>query len=201
MSPHAPGPAHLPDAPASDLEKAPAGYTITTLGPEHVPALHALETVLFPLDAWPEQMFREELAHPEWRRYWGVRTATGELVGYCGAQYSPRLADVQTIGVLAAHEGHGLGSFLLRLMVERASAWGATDLLLEVRQDNPRAQALYVRHGFETIHTRKGYYNDGTDALIMQRALGGSDSGRGDVHGDVQGNGHSGPVPAEGGQA
>lgn len=168
---HRGGPSALPDAAASDLEAVPAGYTITALGPEHVPTVHALETVLFPLDAWPEAMFRDELAHPEWRRYWGVRTSDGELVGYCGAQYMPRLADVQTIGILPAHEGRGLGSFLLRLMVERAAAWGATDLLLEVRQDNPRARALYLRHGFKIIHTRKGYYNDGTDALIMQKSL------------------------------
>lgn len=161
----------LPDASAEDLAAVPTGYRIVGLGPGNVPELHALETVLFPADAWPEQMFREELAHPEWRRYWGVRTDAGELIGYCGAQYSPRLADVQTIGVLPGHEGHGLGTFLLRLMLSRAQAWGATDLMLEVRSDNPRAQALYTRHGFETIHVRRGYYADGTDALIMRCPL------------------------------
>jgi ribosomal-protein-alanine N-acetyltransferase len=45
------------------------------------------------------------------------------------------------------------------------------EVLLEVRADNPRAQALYVRFGFEQIHVRRRYYRDGTDALIMRLTL------------------------------
>ncbi|HKS02457.1 MAG TPA: hypothetical protein VJS86_12345, partial [Arthrobacter sp.] len=37
--------------------------------------------------------------------------------------------------------------------------------------DNPRAQQLYVRFGFEQIHVRKRYYRDGVDALIMRLQL------------------------------
>jgi ribosomal-protein-alanine N-acetyltransferase len=44
-------------------------------------------------------------------------------------------------------------------------------VLLEVRADNPRAQALYRRFGFVHIHTRRRYYRDGVDALIMQLPL------------------------------
>lgn len=166
----------LPDAGAEVLAGIPDGYRVVPLGPDDVPRLAALERRLFPADAWPAEMFAEELAHPEWRRYWGIQTPDGELIGYAGAQYSPRLADVQTIGVLPEHEGHGLGTFLLRLMIERAAAWGATDLMLEVRVDNPRAIGLYTHRGFETIHTRRGYYLDGTDALIMRRAVGPADT-------------------------
>jgi ribosomal-protein-alanine N-acetyltransferase len=48
---------------------------------------------------------------------------------------------------------------------------GAADILLEVRADNPRAQQLYIRFGFEQIHVRKRYYRDGVDALIMRLQL------------------------------
>lgn len=161
----------LPDADAATLATVPAGYRVVALGPTDVDTLSELETRLFPADAWPTEMFRDELAHPEWRRYWGLTTQDGELIGYAGAQYSPRLADVQTIAMLPQHEGHGLGTFLLRLMIERATAWGATDLMLEVRVDNPRAIALYERHGFRRIHVRPGYYQDGTDAAIMSKEL------------------------------
>jgi [ribosomal protein S18]-alanine N-acetyltransferase len=65
---------------------------------------------------------------------------------------------------------------MLQWMVAEASRRGARDVLLEVRADNPRAQQLYVRHGFEHIHTRAGYYPGGyglppVDALIMRRRL------------------------------
>jgi ribosomal-protein-alanine N-acetyltransferase len=47
----------------------------------------------------------------------------------------------------------------------------AQDVLLEVRADNPRAQQLYRRFGFEQIHVRPRYYRDGVDALIMRLQL------------------------------
>jgi ribosomal-protein-alanine N-acetyltransferase len=40
-----------------------------------------------------------------------------------------------------------------------------------VRADNPRAQRLYLRFGFEQIHVRPRYYRDGVDALIMRLQL------------------------------
>ena len=73
------------------------------------------------------------------------------------------LADVQTIAVIPEYEGRGIGTHLLRTMVARAIDQSATDLLLEVRADNPRAQGLYERHGFEVIHRRPRYYRDGVD--------------------------------------
>ncbi|MGO1319952.1 MAG: GNAT family N-acetyltransferase [Galactobacter sp.] len=163
--------APLPDAPAHLLSSVPEGYAIRSLDASDVEALVDLDVRLFHTDAWPESMFRDELAHPEWRRYWGVcaTDAPADIVGYLGLQYSPRIADIQTIGVLAGHRRKGLAGFLMRLAAERAAAWGAESMMLEVRVDNTGAIGLYEGHGFRIIHTRPGYYADGTDALIMMR--------------------------------
>ena len=42
-----------------------------------IPAVEALERRLFPVDAWPLQMFFDELAQPETRRYLVARTLPG----------------------------------------------------------------------------------------------------------------------------
>lgn len=187
------GGGRLAPATAAELAAVPAGYAVREMTQADIEAVHALETVLFPEDAWPLRMFEDELAHPEWRTYWVVEAGAGagaggegvggvgrgEIVAYAGAQYSPRLADVQTIAVVPHHEGRGLGGFLMGLMESRARAWGATDLLLEVRVDNERAQRLYRRRGFEALNTRRGYYQDGADALIMRRAVNGDDNDEG----------------------
>lgn len=172
MSEHA-----LPEAPADVLAGVPCGYAVRQMTLADVQEIHALERSLFPADAWPERMFVEELSHPEWRRYWVLTRAEGAegeaapALGYAGVQYTPRLADVQTIAVVPEHEGRGLGGFLLELMAERAAAWGASEILLEVRVDNARARGLYAARGYEEIHVRRGYYQDGTDAVIMRRPL------------------------------
>lgn len=141
-----------------------------------VQAMHRMETTLFPADAWHIDMFLAELTHPT-RTYYmlelpGENPESGEgdwrAIGYCGTMVVADTADVQTIGVLPEYEGHGFGRAMLEQMHERARELGAERILLEVRADNPRAQRLYERNGYRAIHTRRGYYDDGTDAIIME---------------------------------
>jgi ribosomal-protein-alanine N-acetyltransferase len=140
-----------------------------------LPAVHALERRLFPVDAWPLQMFVDELAQPETRSYL-VAEAGGAIVGYAGLMCIEPIADVQTIAVVPEQEGRGIGSALLTELIRESRRRHAADVLLEVRADNPRAQQLYRRFGFEQIHTRPRYYRDGVDALIMRLQLHTTDS-------------------------
>lgn len=153
---------------------------IRTMGPADVPAVMALEGRLFPHDAWPEQFFYAELSHTESavgperanRSYWIVEDSAGRtVVGYAGMMCVLPLADVQTIAVAPEVQGQGLGSRLLQLIEDESLRRGAEDLLLEVRWDNPGAQRLYRRSGFEQIHQRRRYYPDGADAIIMRKHL------------------------------
>jgi len=147
-----------------------ADVTVRDMTLDDVPAVGALEHKLFPIDAWPVQMFLDELSQPETRRYLVAETSGG-IVGYAGLMCIEPIADVQTIAVVPEHEGRGIGSTLLTQLIEEARHRGAADVLLEVRADNPRAQQLYLRFGFEQIHVRPRYYRDGVDALIMRLQL------------------------------
>ncbi|WP_415856683.1 ribosomal protein S18-alanine N-acetyltransferase [Sinomonas sp. G460-2] len=163
----------------------PDGVTLRDMTEADVPAVHELEKALFPFDAWPERMFRDELAQPSTRRYYVAEEAAPggarRIVAYAGVMCVPPIADVQTIAVVPEREGRGIGSAVLTELIAEARRRGARDVLLEVRADNPRAQALYRRFGFAQIHTRRRYYRDGVDALIMQLPLEASPSGEGGV--------------------
>ncbi|MER7173727.1 ribosomal protein S18-alanine N-acetyltransferase [Streptomyces mesophilus] len=135
-----------------------------------------LEKELFPDDAWSRGMFWSELAHARGtgasRRYVTAveSSAEGErIVGYAGLAAVGGLGDVQTIAVARDHQGTGLGSALLTDLLRHATAFECTEVLLEVRVDNARAQKLYERFGFEPIGFRRGYYQPGNvDALVMR---------------------------------
>ena len=148
------------------------GITIRDMTLEDVPAVGLLEHQLFPVDAWPLQMFLDELSQPETRRYLVAEAGDG-IVGYAGLMCIEPIADVQTIAVVPDYEGRGIGTTLLTQLIDEARHRGAADVLLEVRADNPRAQQLYRRFGFEQIHIRRRYYRDGVDALIMRLQLAG----------------------------
>jgi [ribosomal protein S18]-alanine N-acetyltransferase len=148
----------------------PGGAMLREMDAADIPAVHELERRLFPVDAWPLQMFVDELAQRETRRYL-VAELAGEIVGYAGLMCIEPIADVQTIAVVPEQEGKGLGSALLTELITESRRRHAKDVLLEVRADNPRAQQLYRRFGFEQIHVRPRYYRDGVDALIMRLRL------------------------------
>lgn len=145
------------------------GYTLRELTLADIEAVHTLELALFPADAWPLEMFLAEVAH-ETRGYI-VAESAGAVIAYAGVMSIGDTADVQTIAVAPEHEGRGLGRAMLTWMGEEARARGAEKILLEVRADNPRAQELYLKNGYQHIHTRPRYYNDGVDALIMLKEL------------------------------
>jgi ribosomal-protein-alanine N-acetyltransferase len=150
--------------------RLPGGVTLRDMEPGDIPAVHALERRLFPVDAWPLQMFHDELAQADTRRYL-VAEVHGGIVGYAGLMCIEPISDVQTIAVVPEQEGKGIGSALLTELIAESRRRHAQDVLLEVRADNPRAQQLYRRFGFEQIHVRPRYYRDGVDALIMRLQL------------------------------
>ena len=138
-----------------------------------MPAIMALEQELFPEDAWTPQMFAAELAQPASRRLYLVAEEGDALIGYAGMMFTggPE-ADVVTLAVDRSLLGPGIGTALLSALVAEAARRGCTEVLLEVREDNPRARQLYLRHGFAEIGIRRGYYQpSGVDAVVMRKVL------------------------------
>jgi ribosomal-protein-alanine N-acetyltransferase len=138
-----------------------------------MPGIMALEQELFPEDAWTKEMFAGEFAQPASRRLYLVAEEGNTLIGYGGMMFTggPQ-ADVVTLAVDPAHWGRGAGTALLRALIDAADVRGCAEVLLEVREDNPRARRLYQRNGFTEVGIRRGYYQpSGVDAVVMQKVL------------------------------
>ena len=99
--------------------QAPGGVILRDMTPADIPAVHELELRLFPVDAWPLQMFAAELAQAQTRRYL-VAERAGRIVGYAGLMCIQPIADVQTIAVVPEQEGRGIGSALLTELIRKA---------------------------------------------------------------------------------
>ena len=67
---------------------------------------------------------------------------------YFSLEYGGRTAFVDELFLRPEHRGAGLGSRVLRQVVEAARDLGLTALQLEAERTNPRAAALYSRLGF-----------------------------------------------------
>ena len=137
--------------------------------------LDRLERQLFDAAAWSRPSFAEELEGPG-RWYLGAeRAADGALVGYAGLWFDGYDAQVMTVAVDGAHQGHGLGRRPLTDLLAHAREVGAAQVLLEVRVDNAPAIHLYESVGFQMLGRRRGYYQPGNiDAWTMRLPLEGA---------------------------
>jgi ribosomal-protein-alanine acetyltransferase len=163
----APDPAPVPTAPPV-LRRA-------TL--DDLDAIMRLETSTFTSDAWSRGTMRAELGSRH-GYYLVAEPAPGHpdaaIAGYAGllAPLASGQADIQTLAVAPDARRRGLGRALMVALLAEARERRATEVFLEVRADNPSAQALYVSLGFEQIAVRPNYYQpDGVDAHIMKAVL------------------------------
>jgi ribosomal protein S18 acetylase RimI-like enzyme len=75
------------------------------------------------------------------------------------------------IGVEPAARGAGVGSKLLEAIFERARALGLSRTALHVSIDNPRAEALYARHGFQAMGVVGDRAISDKEGIPMQRVM------------------------------
>ncbi len=132
----------------------------------------ALELDLFGEEAWSRQMLVGELGQQPASRYYLVAEQDGGIVAYAGLLAAGNQGDVLTIAVATARWGQGIGSALLERLLAEARRRGCTEVFLEVRADNERAQRLYRWRGFTDVGIRRAYYQpSGTDAIVMRLDL------------------------------
>lgn len=146
--------------------------TLRTATGDDLGAIMTLERASFPTDAWSESLMAAELASPHGRYL--VDVEAGRVVGYGGvrAVRGGADADIQTIAIAEAARGAGRGRALLRALLGEARECGAREMFLEVRADNPVAEALYASEGFVEIARRPRYYQpDDIDAVVMKLDL------------------------------
>jgi len=138
-----------------------------------ISAVLRLERTLFGDEAWSRVMLAGELAQQPQSRYYLVAEEDGVIAGYGGLLAAGAQGDVLTLAVAGHRWGQGTGSALLDALLTEAARRGCSEVFLEVRTDNARAQRLYRRYGFIQIGIRRGYYQpSGTDALVMRKDLG-----------------------------
>jgi ribosomal-protein-alanine N-acetyltransferase len=101
------------------------------------------------------------------------------MAGFIMSRIAADEAEILSVAVGHAWQGHGLGHKLLTLHLRRLAGLGTRTVFLEVGEDNAAATKLYARNGFEEISRRANYYGGGsgrdsgnpTTALVLRRDL------------------------------
>ena len=95
-----------------------------------------------------------------------------KIVGFVIFNVSDRFSEIYNIAVNRSHARSGVGSDLMRTVIDNARQGGAHRLSLEVRKSNQSAISFYLRFGFCLSGERYSYYsNPVEDAFLMEKDL------------------------------
>ncbi|NMM43428.1 GNAT family N-acetyltransferase [Rhodospirillaceae bacterium KN72] len=138
---------------------------------DDVDTLVGIENACFETDRISRRSFRHLLA----KGHQATRVLTdpqGRIVGYAMVLFhrGTSLARLYSLAVDPDRRGQGYARALLQAAEDAARAEAAF-LRLEVRSDNDGAIDLYKRAGYQPFGKIPGYYEDGGDALRMEKVL------------------------------
>ena len=115
---------------------------------------------------WSKEQLDWELnSQPAAENY--VMIAKGNMIGYLFSHIIDDDVQILNIAIDIPFQNEGYGEQLLSYFLDQFNT--DSSIHLEVRKSNFPAINLYLKFGFHEIGTRKGYYADGEDAIIMQR--------------------------------
>ena len=116
---------------------------------------------------WAKSSFYDEMSN-NLAKYYCAKTSDGELVGYAGTWHIIDEGHLTTIAVKKEFLRNHIGEAIMQRIIEDCYKDKVKYLTLEVRVSNIPAIKLYEKYGFQSLGTRKGYYQDNNeDALIM----------------------------------
>jgi len=93
------------------------------------------------------------------------------LIGICVLQFVLDEAHINYFVINNKYRKQGFGSYFMSYLIKKCKKLNIYKLLLEVSQNNIKAEKFYNRFDFYTVGTRKNYYKDGSNALLKEKKL------------------------------
>ncbi len=118
---------------------------------------------------WTKSQWERELTDPKRICLGALELGTKKLLGLCSAWLVIDELHITFIAVLPTHQRKGLGKFLFSDLIKRSKSFQSNHIYLEVKDNNEPAKAFYKSMGFKTVGNRSNFYQDGSDALLLNK--------------------------------
>lgn len=119
-------------------------------------------------DFWNYSIFKSELESDS--SHYLVVKDNSKIIGFAGIKVTVPDCDIMNIVVKKDFRNQGIGSLLLKELINLSKSLNVKNLFLEVNERNTPAILLYNKFGFKKISTRKNYYKD-NNAIVMKLDL------------------------------
>lgn len=138
---------------------------------DDIAVLLAIEEASFSSDRLSRRSFRHLLT--QGNSVTLIGEVDGTVCGYLTLLFRANvsLARVYSIATAPGWHGRGLASALLRAAEQLALARQCVAMRLEIRKDNAPSRQLFLRHGYSVFGEHEHYYDDGMDAMRLEKSL------------------------------
>jgi ribosomal-protein-alanine N-acetyltransferase len=124
-----------------------------------------LENAIF-ASPWRRSFFKSDINRPQGLCI--VAEKDGHVVGYAVA-WGTEEVHLANLAVDPDLRRQGIATQLVNEVLDCARRNRAGSVYLEVRLSNTVARRFYAGHGFVPTYLRRGYYENGEDAVVMER--------------------------------
>ncbi len=91
----------------------------------------------------------------------------GQVCGFLCVRIVAGEWEIENVVVGQNMRRQGIGTLLMQSVIKKWQEAAGTALLLEVRESNIAARALYERHGLREVGRRSAYYRDPSETAIL----------------------------------
>jgi ribosomal-protein-alanine N-acetyltransferase len=116
---------------------------------------------------WPESFYAELFEKGAAERISLVVEEEGELRGFLVARVIGDECELENVVVAESSQRRGLGSKLIRTLIDEVGDRKVARIFLEVRESNLAARALYLKCGFAISGRRASYYADPREDAVL----------------------------------
>ena len=118
-----------------------------------------------------EKTLYNEIMYNKLSKYF-IALDEDKRAGYVGSWLTIPNAEILNLFVSEPYRGKGIGKALMNQVITTCQDEKIENITLEVRISNKYAIRMYQELGFQQVTTRKNYYENGEDALLMMLDLG-----------------------------
>ena len=133
-----------------------------------VVAVSNLENQIFK-DPWTFDQLLSETDVKKIYKFPIILEVEQQIAGYACVWAFVDEVHINNFAIVPNFRQKGLGLKLIRFILESFNEYD--QVFLEVRKSNLAAINLYKKSGFDTYFTRKKYYSDGENALVMRKII------------------------------
>lgn len=130
------------------------------------------EKAIFPKDPWSSKEYAYEIENNPFSAVYLLENEN-RVIGLLDLWITFEQAQISNIGILPQFRKQGMARRLMDFVIQTAKQNSCENISLEVRVSNTPAIALYESYGFIRVSTRRHYYEDGEDAWLMVKPMGG----------------------------